>query len=103
MNINYKKLKHGFSIAELLVALSIFALISTLGVEGFSFMLKNQIKHRIAIENKLISEAKLFNCKKELYYLYKQTPVANRDPFSCSGLQPTCKDLFKETYQVDCQ
>lgn len=102
--MNYKKLKNGFSMAELLVALSIFALISILGVSGFSFMLRNQIKHRSAIENRLIEEVKTYNCKKELYYLYKQTPNADTancsNPLTpcninCSDLQESCKSLFR--------
>jgi prepilin-type N-terminal cleavage/methylation domain-containing protein len=93
--MNYKKLKHGFSIAELLVALSIFALISTLGVEGFSFMLKNQIKHRIAIEKKITEEVKIYNCKKELYYqhLYKQHLDPPLNSVTCSDLMGDCQTL----------
>lgn len=77
--------------AELLVALSIFALISILGVSGFSFMLKNQIKYRQAVEDELIKEAKIYNCKKELYYLSKQTP----DPPYCE-LQEVCWALLEQ-------
>lgn len=84
---NYKKLKNGFSIAELLIALSIFALISTLGIEGFSFMLKNQLKHREAIEKELIKEVKIYNCKKELYYQH----LLKQDALLCTHLQEECK------------
>ena len=84
---NYKKLKNGFSMAELLVALSIFALISTLGIGAFGFILKTQTNHRLALENELIREVKIFNCKKELFYLNKSF-----------GFDPTCSDVRPECY-----
>jgi prepilin-type N-terminal cleavage/methylation domain-containing protein len=86
MMTNYKKLKNGFSMAELLVALSIFALISTIGIGAFAFILRTQTTQRIVLENELIQEVKIFNCKKELFY-QNQTPGFTP---SCSSIRPEC-------------
>ena len=53
---NYKKLKNGFSMAELLVALSIFALISTIGLTALGFMVKTQYSRQLELEKELIQE-----------------------------------------------
>jgi prepilin-type N-terminal cleavage/methylation domain-containing protein len=66
--MNYKKLKKGFSMAELLVALSIFALISTLGLGALGFMLKIQYQNQNKLEENLLKEAKISSCLKQEYY-----------------------------------
>jgi prepilin-type N-terminal cleavage/methylation domain-containing protein len=68
MMMNYKKLKNGFSMAELLVALSIFAIISTMGLGAFSYMVQTQYKNQIQNEKDLLREAKISSCIKEMYY-----------------------------------
>jgi prepilin-type N-terminal cleavage/methylation domain-containing protein len=68
MMTNYKKLKNGFSMAELLVALSIFAIISTMGLGAFSYMVQTQYKNQIQNEKDLLREAKISNCIKGQYY-----------------------------------
>ena len=80
--------------AELLVALTIFSIISTLGVGGFSFMLKNQIKHRLFIEDQLIREIKVYNCKKELAYLtFYKSSLKPPSIVTCSDLQKGCQKM----------
>jgi prepilin-type N-terminal cleavage/methylation domain-containing protein len=54
--INYKKLKNGFSMAELLVALSIFALISTIGLTALGFMIKTQYSRQLELEKQFINK-----------------------------------------------
>ena len=54
--MNYKKLKNGFSMAELLVALSIFALISTIGLTALGFMIKTQYSRQLELEKEFIQE-----------------------------------------------
>jgi prepilin-type N-terminal cleavage/methylation domain-containing protein len=68
MMMNYKKLKNGFSMAELLVALSIFALISTIGLSAFGFITKTQFINRSRLENELLKEVKISNCIKKVKY-----------------------------------
>ena len=62
---NYKKLKNGFSMAELLVALSIFALISTIGLTALGFMIKTQYLHQIELEKKFIQEFNMYSQKND--------------------------------------
>jgi prepilin-type N-terminal cleavage/methylation domain-containing protein len=54
--MNYKKLKNGFSMVELLVALSIFALISTVGLTALGFMIKTQYSRQLELEKQLINK-----------------------------------------------
>ena len=65
---NYKKLKNGFSMAELLVALSIFAIISTMGLGAFSYMTQTQYKNRARLENELLRKVAISKCNKKIEY-----------------------------------
>ena len=63
LNKNYQ----GASLVELMVALSIFALIAIVGFTSFSFMLNNQFKTQQQIENDILSKAKKLTCYKKVY------------------------------------
>jgi prepilin-type N-terminal cleavage/methylation domain-containing protein len=67
MMTNYKKLKNGFSMAELLVALSIFALISTIGLTALGFMIKTQYSRQLEIEKQFIDEFNSYSQKSEIF------------------------------------
>jgi prepilin-type N-terminal cleavage/methylation domain-containing protein len=75
MMTNYKKLKNGFSMAELLVALSIFAIISTMGLGAFSYMTQTQYKNRARLEKELLKEVKISNCIKKVKYECKDPSI----------------------------
>jgi prepilin-type N-terminal cleavage/methylation domain-containing protein len=77
MMMNYKKLKKGFSMAELLVALSIFAIISTMGLGAFSYMIQTQYKNQIQNEKDLLREAKISSCIKDKYYSSCALPLCD--------------------------
>jgi prepilin-type N-terminal cleavage/methylation domain-containing protein len=79
MMTNYKKLKNGFSMAELLVALSIFALISTMGLSAFAFMIKTQYTNRSKLEDELLREVRISNCIKKVQYEQKKCSTSS-DP-----------------------
>ena len=66
--MNYKKLKNGFSMAELIVALSIFAIISTMGVGALSYILRTQYRNQLDLENTVLREARTSTCLKKIYY-----------------------------------
>ena len=80
---NYKKLKNGFSMAELLVALSIFAIISTMGLGAFSYMVQTQYKNQIQNEKDLLREAKISSCLKKEYY--SNCDLSPQNPDGCSN------------------
>ena len=84
--MNYKKLKKGFSMAELLVALSIFAIISTMGLGAFSYMIQTQYKNQIQNEKDLLREAKISSCLKQEYYLDCKLPSQDPQDPGCSNL-----------------
>ena len=67
--MNYKKLKNGFSMAELLVALSIFALISTIGFTALGFMFKTQYSRQLELEKQFIQEFSIYSQKSEDFSL----------------------------------
>ena len=73
MMMNYKKLKNGFSMAELLVALSIFALISTIGLTALGFMFKTQYSRQLELEKEFIQE---FNNYSQKNYSFSQNCTA---------------------------
>ena len=73
MMMNYKKLKNGFSMAELLVALSIFALISTIGLTALGFMFKTQYSRQLELEKEFIQE---FNNYSQQNYSFSQNCTA---------------------------
>ena len=84
---NYKKLKNGFSMAELLVALSIFALISTLGLSAFAFTIKTQYANRARLEDELLRAARVSNCIKKIQYDLKCIQQTNLvPPPSCQAI-----------------
>ena len=55
--------------AELLVALSIFALISTIGFSALGFMIKTQYSHQIELEKQFIQEFNMYSQKNEDFSL----------------------------------
>ena len=63
----FKKNYKGASLVELMVALSIFALIAIIGFTSFSFMLNNQFKTQQQIENDILSKARKLTCYKRFY------------------------------------
>ena len=54
--------------AELLVALSIFAIISTVGVGALSYILRTQYRNQLDLENTVLREARTSTCLKKIYY-----------------------------------
>jgi prepilin-type N-terminal cleavage/methylation domain-containing protein len=81
---NYK----GVSLIELMVALSIFALIAMIGFSAFSFMLNTQYKNQLNLEKKLFQQIKIYSCIKKFNYEYEDCK-ANSSIKECDSLTVT--------------
>jgi prepilin-type N-terminal cleavage/methylation domain-containing protein len=90
MMMNYKKLKNGFSMAELLVALSIFAIISTIGVGALSYMLRTQYQNQTELEKELLKKARASSCLKKIYYSSCNLAIPDDSKCADQYIQTSC-------------